>query len=177
LTQRINDATEELLLTRKQVAAQMGVTDAKIRPYAEAAPDFFGAVDARGKGVRYPAQAVERFQQALRMTPGVFREQIAAKGSSSINDANNEALTQRRNDAVSTFDNGSMDRLIDALMANATATRALPPPADRLLTPDDAADLLQVSPSTVRRLIKPVKIGRLVRYRESDIHRFIASAE
>ena len=52
--------------------------------------------------------------------------------------------------------------------------------ADELLTPDDVAGLLDVSPQTLaswrttgRYALPFVRIGRLVRYRRSDIAEFL----
>lgn len=49
---------------------------------------------------------------------------------------------------------------------------------DRLLTVDEVADILQVSPRTVRtwswdRRIPSVKIGSRLRFKEADIDRWI----
>lgn len=45
---------------------------------------------------------------------------------------------------------------------------------DQLLTLEQVAELLSVSPRTVRRLrIPTVRLGRLVRYRASDVARFV----
>lgn len=46
----------------------------------------------------------------------------------------------------------------------------------------DAAELLAVSPWTIRAYIRqgklqPIRIGRLVRLEEEEIHRFVASAK
>jgi hypothetical protein len=55
---------------------------------------------------------------------------------------------------------------------------------EKLLNERQAADLLTVSPGTLsvwrttrRYALKYIKIGRAVRYRESDILNFIASRE
>jgi excisionase family DNA binding protein len=56
--------------------------------------------------------------------------------------------------------------------------------AERMLTPDDAAELLQVSPNTVRGwlrrgVIKGIKVGdgRLWRISESTINDFVKAAQ
>ena len=46
----------------------------------------------------------------------------------------------------------------------------------RLLTLAEVANFLSVSPKTVRRLRIPcVRLGRLVRFRTSDVERFLAA--
>ena len=52
--------------------------------------------------------------------------------------------------------------------------------ADSLLTPEQAADILVVSPRYIRRLIQErrldhTKIGRYIRIRRSDLEKFIAA--
>lgn len=47
-------------------------------------------------------------------------------------------------------------------------------PLDSLLTQAEVAQLLKITTRTVRTLnIRRVRIGRLVRYRKSDVQRFI----
>ena len=57
-------------------------------------------------------------------------------------------------------------------------TTDTPTQADRLLRLDEAAEALQVSDSTIRRLVrdkelKVVRIGRAVRVRPEDLEAFI----
>jgi excisionase family DNA binding protein len=56
--------------------------------------------------------------------------------------------------------------------------------SDELLTPDDVAELLDVSPQTLaswrttgRYELPFLRIGRLVRYRRSDIEEFLDSLD
>lgn len=53
---------------------------------------------------------------------------------------------------------------------------------DRLLTPDDAADRLAVSPKSIREWLRTgklrgVKAGRLWRIRETDLEAFLVEPE
>jgi excisionase family DNA binding protein len=62
------------------------------------------------------------------------------------------------------------------------STAAIPKPSDELLTPQQAAEILHVKPATLavwrchkRYPLRYHKIGSKVRYRRSEIERFIES--
>lgn len=189
MTQSRTDDTAATLLTRKQIAELLGVSDAKIRPYVEAAPEFFGAVDAQGKGSRFPASSVALFRRALLVTPGTFRKQIAGGnevGASVGKDNDAPAVPYKTEGGEIThaaallLPQEALTRFVEAAeqIAIAVSTiEAMTPqtPPDKLLAPKEAAALLSVSVGTLRRVIAPVRIGRLVRYKESEIFRYIAS--
>ena len=51
----------------------------------------------------------------------------------------------------------------------------------KLLTPDEVAEILRVSPRTVRRLtasgqLRPVYVGRLPRYTQAEVEAYCAAA-
>lgn len=64
-------------------------------------------------------------------------------------------------------------------MSRHTAPPQASNPADEVLTPDQVAEILHVTPRLVRELwqrrqLGGVKVGRLVRHRRSDVERYLA---
>ena len=73
-----------------------------------------------------------------------------------------------------TFTDGD-DETLSVVPSDEPSSAAL----EQLLTPEAVAEILDVSVRTLRRhaasgLLRPARIGRLVRYRPADVLRFIA---
>lgn len=85
------------LLTRQQLAEVLETTDAKIRRYAESdtSNEYFGGITGLGKGVRYPAEAIPLFREAITLTPALFQKRIvdALAGRREGANGNNGALS------------------------------------------------------------------------------------
>lgn len=145
-------------LTRKEVAERLGVTDGRLRGYTEVSTEYFGGRNVGGKGVRYPLASVEKFRQALRLTPVSFREAARSWSASPEENSNggNGAIAVPMNQST---DPAAMVHLLAQAIRESMAEAAAPP--DKLLTMQEARDEFGLSVGTLRAL-PHVKEGRRV---------------
>ena len=171
--------TPRQLLTRQQLAEVLGTTDAKIRRYAEAdtTNEYFGGIAGLGKGVRYPAESVALFQDALTLTPALFHQRVlvarAARGL-----ATNGTLSL----SSSPFrDTAETERLIETIRAGfAQSVREAPIQVcitgypDKWLTLKEARAETGLTISEIQSVpaLQSSEKGRR-RWRRSDLHKLI----
>jgi hypothetical protein len=174
-----DDPGGELYLNRLQFADRLGVDAEKLRRYMEGNEVFFGGRKA-GKGHVYPISSEAMIRSALAMTPASFRAQvreISQRGGTTSGAGLPAPVAQSANVPASA--NGGPE-LVAALRGFAEVLRALsersalPPTPDRLLTAEQAAELLLCAPRSVGRYVKPLRPGV---WRQSDVQKYIDTGE
>jgi predicted DNA-binding transcriptional regulator AlpA len=197
-----NSAKAERLLTLTEVAAAIGETDRihRLRGYAEKteAHLFLGARRGKGKGVSFAESALPRFRRLVeaasegRVTPKTFESWLRQQNDANTPPHGSHALatvpdslperivespnSQIGESAISPFPLPGSEPITKADILEAVAEgtrRALG--GDAILTTDEAALLLKISPSTLRKIkeLKPLRIGRAIRWNAAQIRAYI----
>lgn len=174
-----------VLLTREQIAERLGVTESKLRPYADAAPaEYWGAETVRGRRA-YPPEAEDKFREAIRVPPSVFRQQVAENGGGALTHRVGDSLTQQHAFALIQ----AMEQVVGGLgtitermaatqrLIDSVSRAALPPPDDALLDRKEAATLLKCAEASVGRYVKPFRSRPVAVWRRSDCLRYIQTGE
>jgi hypothetical protein len=167
----------ELYLNRLQFAERLGVDAEKLRRYMVGNETFFGGRKA-GKGYVYPITSEAMIRTALEMTPASFSlkvRELSQRGGTGLP----ATVAAQSANVPASADGGA--ELVAALKGFAEVLRALSersalPPAfpDRLLTAEQAAELLLCAPRSVGRYVKPLRPGV---FRMSAIQRYIDTGE
>ena len=158
------------------------------RTFPPAAVDVMTAFWARYKEARGRLpQAPEMLRAFLRSSPELVNQAGEGGGSGALVRAAGSLPTATIPATLREFtgsgEPGTAAELLNALRDLSAAVRAQterqeaqPPPPDRALTRDQAAELLACSPRAVGRYVDPIP-GRRGVYRESDCRRYLATGQ
>ena len=167
------------LLNLKEIAVRLGVTYDRLLGFANApgVKELIGAVSVPGvKGVRYTSESEQLFSMLLaEQDQGLVQPASAAEFLSRTRALRENGQLAQSPNASQMGVNGQLGNFPIEALAEVLARavqRIAPPPEDRLITAQEAADLLCCKPRSVKRFVLPVRPGV---YKRSEILRYIQS--